>query len=46
MRPRPAIEVLVVLGITGLLLELAAGYTWVLVAAGAATAVWLLARSH
>jgi len=37
---------LVVLGLTGLLLELADGHTWALVTAGAVAAVWLMARSH
>ena len=46
MRPRPVLEVLIVLGLVGLLLEIAEGHTWVLVASGAAAAIWLLARSH
>ena len=46
MRPRPVLEVLVVLGVVGLVLELAGGHPWVLIAAGVAAAIWLLARSH
>ena len=46
MRPRPILETLMVIGIVGLLLEIAEGHTWVVVAAGVAAAVWLLARSH
>jgi len=37
---------LVVLGTVGLLSEIAEGHTWVLVAAGAAAALWLLGRSR
>ena len=46
MRPRPIAEILVVLGVVGLLLEIAGGHTWVLVAAGAAAAIWLMSRSY
>ena len=46
MRTRPILEMLVVLGTAGLLLELAGGHTWAAVTAGAIAAVWLLARSH
>jgi len=46
MRPRIVLEVLVVLGVVGLALELAEGNTWVLIAAGVAAAIWLLARTH
>ena len=46
MRPRPVAEILVVLGVLGLLLEIADGHTWVLIAAGVAAAIWLMARTH
>lgn len=46
MRPRPVLEMLIVLGIVGLALEVAEGHAWVLIATGAAAAIWLLARSH
>ena len=46
MRPRVILEVLVVMGAVGLLLEISGGHTWPVVAAGVATAVWLLARSY
>ena len=46
MRPRPILETLVVMGSVGLLLEITEGHTWVLIAAGAVAAIWLLARSH
>lgn len=46
MRPRPIAETLIVLGVVGLLLEIAGGHTWVLVAAGVAASIWFLARSH
>jgi hypothetical protein len=36
---------LVVLGVVGLCIEIADGRPWVLVAAGAAAAVWILSRS-
>ncbi len=46
MRPRPVAEILVVLGVLGLLLEIASGHPWVLIAAGVAAAIWLMARTH
>ena len=46
MRPRPILEILIILGAIGLILEIAEGHTWVLIAAGAAAAIWLMARSH
>jgi hypothetical protein len=46
MRPRVIIEVLVVLAVIGLILEVADGHPWVLISAGVAAAIWLMARSH
>ncbi len=46
MRPRAILEVLIVMGCVGLLLEIAEGHTWIVVGAGVAAAIWLLARSH
>lgn len=46
MRPRAIVEILIVLGVVGLLLEIADGHTWIVVAAGVAAAVWLMATSH
>jgi hypothetical protein len=46
MRPRIILEILVVLGVLGLLLEIAEGHTWILVGAGVGAAIWLFARSH
>ena len=46
MRPRTIAEILIVLGVVGLLLEVAEGHTWIVVGAGVAAAVWLLGRSH
>ena len=46
MRPRPVLEVLCVLGVVGLLLEIAEGHTWVVIAAGVAAGIWLMSRSH
>ncbi len=46
MRPRAILEVLVVMGVVGLLLEISGGHTWPIVAAGVVAAVWLLARSY
>ena len=37
---------LVVLGVVGLALEIAGTHTWVIVAAGVAAAIWLMARTH
>jgi hypothetical protein len=45
MRPRPVVEVLFVLGVVGLMVEIAEGHTWIVVAAGVAAAIWLLART-
>lgn len=46
VRPRVILEVLVVMGVVGLLLEIADGHPWPVIAAGAAAAIWLMARSH
>jgi hypothetical protein len=46
MRPRPVLEILVVLGVVGLALELADGHPWMLIAAGIAAGIWLLTKSH
>ena len=46
MRPRAILEVLIVMGCVGLLLEIAEGHTWIVVGAGVSAAIWLLARSH
>lgn len=46
MRPRPIIEILIVLGTVGLIVEITEGHTWVLIAAGVAAAIWLMARTH
>jgi arginine exporter protein ArgO len=46
MRPRAIVEILIVLGIVGLLLEIAEGHTWIVIGAGVAAAIWLMARSH
>ncbi|MCP5544218.1 MAG: hypothetical protein H7A49_13110 [Akkermansiaceae bacterium] len=46
MRLRPILEVVVVIGVLGLCLEVVEAHTWVMVAAGAAAAIWLMARSH
>lgn len=45
MRPRVILEVLVVIGIVGLLLEIADGRPWPVIMAGVAAAIWLMARS-
>ena len=45
MRPRPVLEMLVVLGVVGLALELADGRPWVLITTSVAW-LWLLVRSH
>jgi hypothetical protein len=46
MRPRLILEVLIVMGFVGLLLEIAEGHTWVVISAGVVAAIWLLARSQ
>ncbi|MEI7912887.1 MAG: hypothetical protein WCK77_24955 [Verrucomicrobiota bacterium] len=46
MRTRVIAEVLVVLGVVGLLLEITEGHPWIVVAAGVAAAIWLMGRSH
>jgi hypothetical protein len=46
MRPRVILEVLIVMGSVGLLLEIAEAHTWVIISAGVVAAIWLLARSH
>ena len=45
MNARIVVEVVAVLSVVGLLLELAGGHTWVLVAAGVAAAIWLCSRA-
>jgi hypothetical protein len=44
MTPRTIAEVLIVLAIVGICIEIAEGQTWVLIAAGVAAAIWLMAR--
>ena len=44
MRTRAILEVLLVMGIVGLLLEISEGHTWIVVGAGAAAALWRIAR--
>jgi hypothetical protein len=46
MRARAILEVIVVVSVTGLMLEVAKIHLWALVAAGVIAAVWLLARNH
>jgi hypothetical protein len=46
MRTRPVLEILIVIAVTGILLEVAKTYLWGLVAAGVVAAVWILARGH
>jgi hypothetical protein len=46
MRPRPVAEILVVLAVLGICLEIAEAHMWVLIAAGVAATIWLMARSH
>jgi len=46
MRPRPIIEILIILGIVGLIVEIAEGHPWMLIAAGVAATIWLMSRSH
>ena len=46
MRPRPIIEMLIILGTVGLIVEIAEGHSWVLICAGVAAAIWLMARTH
>ena len=46
MRPLPILEILIALGVIGLLLEIAAGHTWLVIIAGVAAAIWLLSRSR
>lgn len=45
MRRRAVLEVLIVMAVTGLLLEVGRVHVWALVTAGAVSAIWLLARS-
>lgn len=45
MNPRLIAEVVVVIAVIGLLLEIAGGHTWVVVAAGVAAAIWLVSRA-
>ncbi len=44
MRPRPIAEMLIVLAAVGICMEIAEGHMWVLIAAGVAAAIWLMAR--
>lgn len=46
MRLRPILEILVVLGVVGVLLELADAHPVGVITAGVVAAIWLLARSH
>ena len=46
MRQRTIIEILIILGTIGLIVEIAEGNSWVLIAAGVAAAIWLMARTH
>jgi hypothetical protein len=46
MKTSAIIEIVVVIAVTGLLLEVARIHIWALVAAGIVASVWLLARSH
>lgn len=46
MKPRPIIEVLIVMGVIGIVVEIAAAHTWIVIAAGVASAFWLLSRSQ
>ena len=46
MRQRNIIEILIILGTIGLIVEIAEGHSWVLIAAGVAAAIWLMARTH
>jgi len=39
-------EILIVMGIVGLLLEITEGHPWVIVAAGVAAAIWLMGHTH
>ena len=42
MRPRPILEMLVVLGVVGLVLEVAGAHPVIVAALGVAAAIWLL----
>ena len=44
MRLRATLEVILVMGVVGLLLEIAEGHTWIVIGAGAAAALWRIAR--
>ena len=44
MRTRAILEVILVMGIVGLLLEISEGHAWIVVGAGAAAALWRIAR--
>jgi len=44
MRLRAILEVILVMGIVGLLLEISEGHTWIVVGAGVAAALWRIAR--
>jgi hypothetical protein len=46
MRPRVILEVLIVMGVVGILLEIAGGHPWPVIAAGVAAAIWLMARTY
>jgi hypothetical protein len=45
MRLRLIVEILIVIGVLGLMVEIAEGHTWLFVAAGVAGAIWLLSRA-
>lgn len=45
MRTRITLEIVIVIGIIGLLMEIAGGNTWIAVSAGVAAAIWLLSRT-
>ena len=44
MRPRAVAEMLIVLAVVGICLEIAEAHMWVLIAAGVAAAIWMMAR--
>lgn len=46
MKPRPVLEVLIVMGVIGILVEIAAVHTWISIAAGVSAALWLLSRAR
>lgn len=46
MNTRTLAEVVIVLAVIGLLLEIAAGNTWLVIAAGAVAGLWLVSRAR